>query len=221
MKFNSLLLVSAIFFSASYEVESTQNTLVFEEGLKNDLLWQSFQRYKLEYNKIYSNQEEEHKRFQAWTTNLERVQKHNSDNSFTFTLAMNHLAGHIMLITFSILIKNYYIIKIDLTDDEYRSMLGYSKRNNEKKVDATMTITSDSYGGNAPEKWDWREKNVIANVKNQGQCGSCWSFSAVAALEGLLANVTGKITELSEQELVDCVKGGIDDCQHGGEMQVV
>lgn len=50
-------------------------------------------------------------------------------------------------------------------------------------------------------------------------CGSCWAFSAVASMECVYAQRTGKLESFSEQELVDCVLGGSDTCTHGGEMQ--
>lgn len=72
--------------------------------------------------------------------------------------------------------------------------------------------------GNLPESVDWRIKGIVGPIKRQGTCGSCWTFSAVAAMEGFHAHKTGKFVQLSEQNLIDCAVYG-DNCGcFGGNM---
>jgi C1A family cysteine protease len=97
-----------------------------------------------------------------------------------------------------------------MTNQEYQS---YLKTNELSKTKCTtFKTTAVDY----PTAVDLRDKNLVTSVKNQGQCGSCWSFSAAAALEGVVAINTGKLISLSEQQLVDCSKSyGNHGCNGG------
>merc|ERR1719326_1628018 len=84
-----------------------------------------------------------------------------------------------------------------------------------------LTLRYTMSGVELPASVDWRGK-LVTPVKNQGDCGSCWTFSAVVALEGQYAKMTETLLELSEQDLVDCVKdqtvpGSSDTCCFGCE----
>lgn len=73
-----------------------------------------------------------------------------------------------------------------------------------------------------PANYDWRTKGVIGDVKDQGQCGNCWAFSAISSLESQLSILTNINYILSEQEIADCVEN-VDTCCDGcnGEMYAV
>lgn len=156
---------------------------------------ESFFEWKNRYGKEYSSLEDEIDRFTIWSDASEKVVDHNN-NGYPWTMSMNEFS--------------------DLTSNEFRSEkngLIYSRWSHPiflTRIDPSAL----------PPSVDWRKKNVVNPVKNQAQCGSCWAFSAVAALETQHALKTGNLTSFSEQDLVDCVKNvqtASGDCCYGCE----
>jgi len=86
-----------------------------------------------------------------------------------------------------------------------------ARKNNQKKNEtekanntANATKKANATATPLPKTTDWRSAGAVSGVKNQGQCGGCWSFSASGALEGLHAIKNKKLTPFSEQQMIDC-----------------
>lgn len=65
-------------------------------------------------------------------------------------------------------------------------------------------VTTEEMRRAAPGKLDWTTLGATTPVKNQGQCGSCWAYSATEGIESGLFMATGKLEQLSEQQIISC-----------------
>ncbi|CAG2178663.1 unnamed protein product, partial [Oppiella nova] len=105
----------------------------------------------------------------------------------------------------------------DITDEEYRQMLTLDV----SALEGQQTYDKKPYSIKAqlPESVDWRTKNVVSAVKNQGSCGSCFAFASVDTIESAHAIKTGTLVTLSPQNVIDCM-GNPGVCTQGSYMHL-
>jgi len=104
----------------------------------------------------------------------------------------------------------------DQTNEEFRASHNGYKRSYSRP--SAMTPFRYENMTEVPAKVDWRKNGAVTPVKDQGECGCCGAFSAVAAVEGITQIQKKKLISLSEQELVDCDTSGDDLGCEGGLM---
>lgn len=138
-----------------------------------------FMEWIVQNGRSYATSEEYKLRFSLYKLRDSAIEAFNLDSDNT------HLVGHNM---FS-----------DRTSDEMKVMNGY-KHEEPTKVSELLEV-------DIPKTLDWRTKGAVTPVKNQGQCGSCWAFSATGSLEAAFFLKHGNLKSFSEQQLVDCAGG--------------
>ena len=153
---------------------------------------QEFQQYMSTFGKAYNSEEEFTSRFRSFRDNLAYIRVFNSMKD-TVVLGVNNLA--------------------DLSFDEFKSIYLPRKMTIRQSAEAVTVEALD-----APTSVDWRSKGAVTGVKDQGQCGSCWSFSTTGSVEGAWFLAKGSLVSLSEQQLVDCSRAEGNQGCNGGLM---
>ena len=105
----------------------------------------------------------------------------------------------------------------DLSSDEFRTVMGLRSMPESSAPDVSAERLESVLSAAPPPHVDWRLTGNVNPVKDQGQCGSCWAFSAVGASEVSISIKTGVLLDLSEQEVVSCDTKTDDGCD-GGDM---
>lgn len=155
-----------------------------------------FSQFKQNYGRNYRNANEEAMRFRIFQNNLFLIRQLNKFEQGSAMYGVTDFA--------------------DLTPEEYKRRTGLWAPRDEFDNEIPNP-TAEIPDIELPASHDWREKNAVTPVKNQGNCGSCWAFSVTGNIEGLYAIKSGQLQSFSEQELVDCddvdagCNGGLPD----------
>jgi len=159
-------------------------------------MWRDFKRT---HNKTYDSSEEEAARFHIYIDNHRKIQDHNEEYKAgrkSYEMAINKFG--------------------DMSGGEFRGRNGFRRSLMDANPDSQGSTFLIPHNVVVPTEVDWRQKGYVTHVKDQGHCGSCWAFSAVGALEGQHFRKNGTMTELSEQNLVDCSESfGNQGCNGG------
>jgi len=139
-----------------------------------------FSKYCDLYKKKYITPINEEIAYQNFCTNMRHIQRINNQQS-SYSVGWNDFTDQ----------------SIDFIKEMKLKFIMENTNNNDHFTSLSNNIV-------LPNKIDWKQKDKVRNVKNQGNCGSCWAFSTVGALESMIDINCNKKINLSEQELVDC-----------------
>ncbi|KAH8052024.1 transferase [Aureococcus anophagefferens] len=144
-----------------------------------------FGLWKSTFEVAYETAEAEARALAAFLETDARIVAHNAKNS-TYKLGHNEFSG----MFWDEFVAQYV--------GDATGAKAYMER--ERNYDYTLAKQVDAVASDV----DWVASGAVTGVKNQGQCGSCWSFSTTGALEGAFEIAGNTLTSLSEQNLVDC-----------------
>jgi len=193
MRFAVAALAAVCAFAFGAEARQFQSALFSEQAPSEVVLQDMFTAFMKQCNKAYSHTEFSG-RFNQFKSNVEIIRLHNTLANASYTMGLNEFA--------------------DLSFEEFKAKyFGYNHINRDFIRSKNLHEEVEA----APTSIDWRTSNAVTPIKDQGQCGSCWAFSATGSIEGAWV-IQGKHTlvSLSEQQLVDCSTSyGNEGCNGG------
>jgi len=154
-----------------------------------------FEAWKKQYGKTFATVQEEGAALQAFEANDLIIAQHNAKN-LSYTLGHNEFSGY--------------------TWEEFKRIhMGELYLNRPPKNVQRKHLKGTDIGYQLADSVDWVTAGAVTPVKNQQRCGSCWAFSTTGSVEGAYQIASGKLTSLSEEDLVQCDHNGDNGCQGG------
>lgn len=190
-----VVLSFALVFAVVQSFDFHEKELESEESL-----WELYERWR-SHHTVTRDLDEKHRRFNVFKENVKYIHNFNKKDA-PYKLKLNKFA--------------------DMTNHEFKKSYAGSKVSHHRMFRGERKPTENfmyESVNNLPPSVDWRTKGAVTPVKDQGQCGSCWAFSTIVAVEGINQIKTKKLVSLSEQELVDCDNTENQGCD-GGLMEM-
>lgn len=156
-----------------------------------------FELWAAKFHIKFNNDEQYFATYEKWVSNDKFIEQHNFKNA-TFTLAHNQFSG--------------------MNSEDFSKYFGLSNyqtlrtQTENLRGSTRVVFHAKLQYPDLPSEVDWVSQNAVTPVKDQGQCGSCWSFSTTGSLEGIYSLTNNELVSFSEQQLVDC-----DNYKNGGK----